>query len=160
MKEGGPWFILVAGINGAGKSTFAQNHGTLFTGERGEDTMCRLQKSTGAGHNPWRICPGSGNTHRGRSCTSTDRRFPSPSLWPSVVEPRSGSLWTPRRLGPWNLSCRAGDRAVQNVDSASPPRSYQADLGNPRQEKSPVKTGPLECGRGESNSHSRKATRT
>jgi hypothetical protein len=29
MKEGGPWFVLVAGINGAGKSTFAQNHGTL-----------------------------------------------------------------------------------------------------------------------------------
>jgi hypothetical protein len=64
MKEGGPWFILVAGINGAGKSTFAQNHGTLFTGERGEDTMCRLQRSNGAGHGPWRICPGSGSTHR------------------------------------------------------------------------------------------------
>jgi predicted ABC-type ATPase len=29
MKEGGPWFVLVAGINGAGKSTFAQNHATL-----------------------------------------------------------------------------------------------------------------------------------
>ena len=24
-----PWFVLVAGINGAGKSTFAQNHATL-----------------------------------------------------------------------------------------------------------------------------------
>jgi predicted ABC-type ATPase len=29
MKAGGPWFVLVADINGADKSTFAQNHGTL-----------------------------------------------------------------------------------------------------------------------------------
>jgi predicted ABC-type ATPase len=29
MSSGGPWFVLVAGINGAGKSTFAQNRDTL-----------------------------------------------------------------------------------------------------------------------------------
>jgi predicted ABC-type ATPase len=29
MSAGSPWFVLVAGINGAGKSTFAQNDATL-----------------------------------------------------------------------------------------------------------------------------------
>jgi len=29
MSSGGPWFVLFAGINGAGKSTFAQNRDTL-----------------------------------------------------------------------------------------------------------------------------------
>jgi predicted ABC-type ATPase len=29
MTAGTPWFVLVAGINGAGKSTFAQDHATL-----------------------------------------------------------------------------------------------------------------------------------
>ena len=29
MSRGRPWFVLVAGINGAGKSTFAQDHATL-----------------------------------------------------------------------------------------------------------------------------------
>jgi predicted ABC-type ATPase len=29
MSASAPWFVLVAGINGAGKSTFAQNHATL-----------------------------------------------------------------------------------------------------------------------------------
>jgi predicted ABC-type ATPase len=29
MSSGKPWFVLVAGINGAGKSTFAQDRDTL-----------------------------------------------------------------------------------------------------------------------------------
>jgi len=29
MSRTAPWFVLVAGINGAGKSTFAQNRATL-----------------------------------------------------------------------------------------------------------------------------------
>ena len=29
MNEGAPWFVLVAGINGAGKSTFAEDRATL-----------------------------------------------------------------------------------------------------------------------------------
>ena len=29
MSAGTPWFVLVAGINGAGKSTFAQDRATL-----------------------------------------------------------------------------------------------------------------------------------
>ena len=47
-----------------------------------------------------------------------------------------------------NLGTKAGSRAKMR------------DLTKAGQEKSPVKTGLLECGRGESNSHSRKATRT
>ena len=35
MADGHPWFVLVGGVNGAGKSTFAQDPKTLSAIEEG-----------------------------------------------------------------------------------------------------------------------------